>query len=383
MKTHYSTIKVTPADWEKNNKTNLNKTWEIYYKFFCPEHPLGYPVRFKGMNRCPTLKAKQDMTRFLINNEIENLSKGYNPITKVFEKTTEFVTEQTPFVEALNIAFEKLQLVPSTIKSIKDTIKLVTEASIKIGISIKSISEIRKKDIRMILDYLLGKGYSNDRYNKVKTYLGILFNYFVDLDIFEHNFLHFIKKRPHTPKIRTIFRKDDKEKFLELKHINYKLWRFLTMYYSSQTRITEFRNVKLCDIHFDKQYFIIFEKKGKRYHEVMKPINIHVAKLWKELLDEVEKGDDYLFCNDLIPGIKPCAEFSLSNKYRRWVKGKLGIKVDMYALRHTFANDIANLYGIPEAQRALGHTTQKTTEVYAVDYRENLLNKQTKLKTSM
>lgn len=383
MKTHYSTIKVTPADWEKNIKSNLNKTWEIYYKFFCPEHPLGYPIRFKGMNRSATLKAKQDMTRFLINNEIENLSRGYNPITKEFEKTTEFVTEQTPFIEALEIAFGKLQLVPSTTKSIKDTIKLVSEAAIKIGISVKTISEIRKKDIRMILDYLLGKGYSNDRYNKVKTYLGILFNYFVDLDIFEHNFLHFIKKRPHTPKIRTIFRQDDKDKFLELKHINYKLWRFLTMYYSSQTRITEFRNVKLDEVHFDKQYFKIFEKKGKRYHEVLKPININVAALWKEVLLEAEKGDVYLFCNDLNPGVKPCAEFSLSNKYRRWVKGKLKINVDMYALRHTFANDIANMYGIPEAQKALGHTTQKTTEIYAVDYRENLLQNQTKLKTGM
>lgn len=383
MKTHYSTIKVTPANWEEDIQANLKKTWEIYYKFYSSDHPLGYPVRFKGMNRCDNLASKQDMTRFLISNEIENLANGYNPVSKKFEKNFEFLTEHTPFVEALNIAFGKLQLVESTIKVIKDTIKLVSEAAVKIGISTKGISEIRKKDIRMILDYLLAKGYSNDRYNKVKTYLGILFNYFVDLDIFEHNFIHFIKKRPHTPKIRSIFRKDDKEVFLNLKQINYKLWRFLTMFYSSQTRITEFRNVKLEDVNFDKQYFKIFERKGKRYHEVLKPINIHSAYLWREVLEEAEKDDEFLFCNDLIPGETPCTEYSLSNKYRRWVKGKLGINVDMYALRHTFANDIATTYGIPEAQKALGHTTQKTTEVYAVDYRENLLYQQTKLKTGM
>lgn len=383
MKTHYSKIKVYPVSWEKQLKSNLKKVWEIRYTFFCPEHPQGLVVRLKGMNRCKTLEEKQSLTRYLISAEEENLQKGYNPATGEFEILNDFVTEYTPFIQALNIAFEKTKLVKSTIKSIKDTIKLTTEASMKIGISAKPIGEIRKKDVRMILDYLLSKGYSNDRFNKVKTYLGILFNYFVDLDIFEHNFLHFIKKRPHTPKIRTIFRKDDKEKFLELKQINYKLWRILMMFYASQTRITEFRNVKLSDVHFDKQYFKIFERKGKRYHEVIKPININVAALWKEIISEAEKDDVYLFCNVLIPGPEPCTEWSLSNKYRRWVKGKLGIEADMAALRHTFANDITTNYGINEAQGALGHTTQKTTRIYAVDFKEQLLEKQKNLKIGM
>ncbi|CEJ71242.1 Tyrosine recombinase XerC [Chryseobacterium oranimense G311] len=170
---------------------------------------------------------------------------------------------------------------------------------------------------------------------------------------------------------------------MDLKTINYKLWRILTMYYCSQTRITEFRNIKLSDVHFDKQYFIIFERKGKRYHEVIKPINIHVAKLWKEVLSEAEKDDLYLFCNDLIPGTNPCTEWSLSNKYRRWVKGKLGIEADMGSLRHTFANDITTNYGLEEAQKALGHTNQKTTRIYAVDYKEQLLEKQKQLKIGM
>ncbi|MDF2931194.1 MAG: hypothetical protein K0R36_525 [Chryseobacterium sp.] len=381
MKTQYSEIKVTPISWEKNLKSNLEKTWEIYYKFYSPMYPDGYPVRFKGMNRCKTLKEKQELTKLLISEEIKLLEKGYNPITKEFERTSEFVTEHTPFIEALNIALEKSTLVSSTIKVMKDTIKLVTEAAFRLDLTIKPIGEIRKRDIRIILDYLLGKGYSNDRFNKVKTYLGILFNYFVDLEIFEHNFLHFIKKKPHTPKIRTIYRKDDKEKFEDLKYSNYKLWRILKMYYCSQTRITEFRNIKLSDVFLEKQYFIIFERKGKRYHQVIKPININVYNLWKEVLSEAEKEDQYLFCNDLVPGEVPCTEWSLSNKYRRWVKKKLGIAADMSVLRHTFANDITTIYGLDEAQKALGHTNQKTTRIYAVDYKEQLLEKQKNLKT--
>jgi len=53
----------------------------------------------------------------------------------------------------------------------------------------------------------------------------------------------------------------------------------------------------------------------------------------------------------------------------------------MSVLKHTFANDITTIYGLEEAQKALGHTNQRTTEIYAVDYREDLLEKQKHLKT--
>lgn len=381
MKKHHSPLKVTPATWEKNVKSNLKKTWEVYYKFYAPSHPLGFPVRFKGMNGCHTLEERQEMTRFLINKELANLSNGYNPITKEFETEDNQVHEQTPFILALQIALKKVRVAESTRKSMEDPINLIIEASKKTGTSSLKIAEVRKRDIRLMLDYLMEKGYSNDRYNRIKSNLGILYNYFVDLEIFEHNYVHFISKLPHTPKIRMIFRDKDKEKFEELKVLNYDLWRFLKLYYYSQSRISEFRSLKLSDIHFDKQFFVIFEKKGRRYHEVIKPINIHIAHLWKEVLSEANPGDEYVFTNKLSPGLKPCTKNSIAQRYKLWVKDKLGIKVDMYALKHTFANDVTKEYGISEAQKALGHTTQRTTEIYAVDYREGLLEKQKQLKT--
>ncbi|MCY0967911.1 tyrosine-type recombinase/integrase [Chryseobacterium wangxinyae] len=381
MKKHHSPLKVTPATWEKNIKANLKKTWEVYYKFYNHEHQLGYTVRFKGMNRCQTIEEKQEMTRFLINNELRNLSNGYNPITKEYETEENQVYEKTPFILALQIALKKVRVADSTRRTMEDPVKLMIEASQKTGVSVLTISEVRKRDVRLMLDYLLEKGYSNDRYNRIKANLGILYNYFVDLEIFEHNYIRDIAKLPHTPKIRKIFRDSDKSKFEELKVLNYDLWRFLKLFYYSQSRISEFRTLKLSDIHFDKQYFVIFEKKGRRYHKVVKPINIHIASLWKEVLSEAKPGDEYVFTNKLAPGLKPCTRNSIAQKYKLWVKNKLGIKVDMYALKHTFANDVTKQYGIHEAQMALGHTNQRTTELYAVDYREDLLEKQKHLKT--
>jgi hypothetical protein len=151
------------------------------------------------MNRIKDLEQRQKMTRILINSELDLLAKGYNPITKQFEVNEDFVTEKTPFLQALEIARKKIKVAESTMTNIVDVIKLVTMAANKTGVSILEIGKVKKRDIRQILDVILEKGYSNDRYNKVKAVLGILYNYFVDLEIFEYNYCHFIKKLPHTP----------------------------------------------------------------------------------------------------------------------------------------------------------------------------------------
>lgn len=381
MKNSHSEIKVVPKNWEKNLKSNLKRIWYAYYLYFDSEHPNGYPIKFKGMNKCKTLEDKQNTTRFLINNELDLLSRGYNPITKQFEVAEDFLTEETPFIQALEIAKKKIKVADTTMPNVTDAIKLVTMAAKKTGLCVVPIGKVRKRDIRQILDIILEKGYSNDRYNKVKTMLGILYNYFVDLEIFEYNYIHFIKKLPHTPAPRIILRKDDKEKFEELKTLNYELWRFCKMFYYSGCRISEFRKLQIEDINYKRQEFTIFEKKGRRYHRVLKPINMSVSHLWKELLNEVRKEDKFLFGNLLSPSEDCITKSALSHRYRHWVRKKLGIDVDLYAFRHTYLNDITTVYGISKAKDIAGHTNERTTRIYAVDYNENLLNEQKKVNT--
>ena len=381
MKNTHSEIKVVPKNWQKKLKSNLKKNWYAYYRYYTPEYPNGYMVKFRGMNRFNNLEERQEMTLVLINNELDLLSRGYNPISKEFEDSDNFITERTAFLKALDIAKTKIKVADSTLKGIEYSLKLIKNGAKKTGISIQEIGKVRKRDIRLVLDTILEAGYSNDRYNKVKANLGILYNYLVDLEIFEHNYIHFIKKLPHTPAIRKILRKDDKEKFEELRILNYNLWRFCKMFYYSGCRISEFRNLKITDVDFKKQEFIIFEKKGKRYHEVKKPINISVVHLWRELLEMVKKEDIFIFGNDLTPSEEQITPAALSHRYRRWVVKKLGIDVDLYALRHTYLNDITSVYGISKAKDIAGHTNERTTRIYAVDYQENILNEQKKVYT--
>lgn len=381
MKNTHSEIKISPKNWEKNLKSNLKKEWYGYYFFYSPQFPNGKMIKFKGMNRCNTLEEKQQLTRYLIQQELNFLNAGYNPITKEYENSDNFISERTPFIQALEIAKTKIKVSEATISDIEYSMKHIKAVASKTGISILGIGEVRKRDIRQLLDAILEKGSSNYRYNKIKTILGILYNYFVDLEIFEYNYMYFIKKLPHTPKIRKILRKNDKEKFEELKNSNYELYRFCKMFYYSGCRISEFRTLKISNINFRKQEFIIFEKKGKRYHEVIKPININVAHLWREILNEANSESDFLFGNKLKPDTEVITKEALGKRYKLWVKKKLGIDVDLYALRHTYLNDITTIYGISKAKDIAGHTSERTTRIYAVDYQENVLNEQKRVCT--
>lgn len=81
MKNSHSEIKISPRTWEKNLKSNLKKEWYGYYRYYTPEYPNGYMVKFRGMNRFNNLEERQEMTLVLINNELDLLSRGYNPIS--------------------------------------------------------------------------------------------------------------------------------------------------------------------------------------------------------------------------------------------------------------------------------------------------------------
>ena len=106
MKNSHSEIKISPKTWEKNLKSNLKKEWYGYYYFYSTKYPLGKLIKFKGMNRIKNLEDRQNLTKYLINNEIDMLSRGYNPVTKEFETSDNFITEHTPFLSLQSVESE-------------------------------------------------------------------------------------------------------------------------------------------------------------------------------------------------------------------------------------------------------------------------------------
>lgn len=188
MKTH-SEIKVTPKTWEKSIKSNLEKTWEIYYTFYDRNHPEGIKVRFKGMNRAKTLEEKQEITRTMIANEIKNLERGYNPITNEYVVEDEhLVSEFTPFVKACEIALKSFHGVESTIIDLNNSMKHIINYATILRLENKELKNITKGDIKQLLMKMTIDKHSNYRVNKTRAHLSKFFAHFTELDIFQVNF---------------------------------------------------------------------------------------------------------------------------------------------------------------------------------------------------
>jgi hypothetical protein len=77
-----SKVKVTPLNWHtKSAKTTIN--WYIAYRFYDPQFALPKQVKIRKMNYYKSSQERQAETTILLEQEIEKLKDGYNPLNDV------------------------------------------------------------------------------------------------------------------------------------------------------------------------------------------------------------------------------------------------------------------------------------------------------------
>ena len=83
----YSQLWVSPANWQKATKKDLDKDWYVQCVFFDPrfdkKYPKGFPYRKKA-NKATTVEERKAMVSFLLKNIPKQLDAGYNPILKKY-----------------------------------------------------------------------------------------------------------------------------------------------------------------------------------------------------------------------------------------------------------------------------------------------------------
>ncbi|MCJ8153263.1 site-specific integrase [Chryseobacterium sp. SSA4.19] len=382
MKSH-SEIKVTPRTWEKPLKSNLEKTWEIYYTFYDRQHPDGVKIRFKGMNRAKSLEEKQAITKSMIENEIKNLQRGFNPIIGEYVVEDEnLITEITPFIKACEIALKCFQGVESTMIDLNNSLKHIRNYATILSINNKDIKSVSKGDIKQLLMRMSVDKHSNYRVNKTRAHLSKFFAHFTELDIFQVNFIEGISKLEHTSKKKKIIRTEaDWKKFHKIKDLNYSVYIFLNIFLYSGCRFEEMIQIKKEDVNLEKSFFWINLKKGGKHTRAMRPINMHVWKYWKRIF-EIAQPLQYMFSFEQMPNdnpVKAHSLYDLSGKYLR----KVGLDMTGYGLKHTFLNLVSKDFGISKAAEIAGHTSTKTTEKYAVDWQEHQVERNKKIDISI
>ena len=370
---------VYPANWEKPG-VSIKCDWYIQYYFYDPVFKEKYKngklfILKGGINRLKTLAERKEAVKILLG-ELNHLLKneGYNPITKMklpsFQNDYE-IEPSTLWIVALEKVKTKIKLEKSTISDMKSCLSKISKATLALRFSTIPISEIRRKHIKIIFEYLeANENLSAHRFNKYRSYLMILFKELLELETIESNPIRDLSKRKTIKKIRELLSDKERQKIDKyLKPNFYAFWRFINIFFHSGARENEMLALQAKNVDVEKHRFKILIKKGTQMREVYRTIKDIALPLWIEILKDANR-EDYLFSVGLKPGPKKIIREQITRRWNVHVKKKLNIKADFYSLKHLNIDETAAALDIKDASVMAGHTTPVITiEHYA--FKEN------------
>lgn len=376
---------VYPKNWKSCKTSAIKKKWYIQYYFHDPElkekYKYGKLVIIKaGINRFKTVTERRTAVKALRNDEINRLHNGYNPITNKTTTPFDFDYEIDPHTaseKAIKKAAEKITGAKSTRSDLNTVSRHLKKSLKQLRLDTIPIKDLKRRHIKATLENLAQtRNYSSARYNKVRSYVMIIFSELVELETIDYNPVREIKKRKVVKKIRTILTENERRKVNSyLKENVYSFWRFCQVFFHSGCRITELMQVKSNDVNILKGEFKVLVKKGRNYEEQLRPINKNVKKLWMELLNQAQTTD-YLFSTHLIPGSVAISERQITRRWKRHVKDKLNITADFYALKHLHTDMVDAENDLYMASAVNGHkSTDMALNHYAVGHKNRQMEK--------
>lgn len=376
--------KVSPSNWQ-SPKASLKKSWYIYYRFYDPTQQGAYPKGklriIKGMNEAKTIQERQSITEALINLELSELKGlGFNPILEKHVTPLEArrsISKETPFVEALRIAFEKAAYVGKTYTDIKSVLKYIETAALHLRLDYVAIGEIRPSHILLLMEQC---GKDKDRWtanthNVYLKYLSILFGQLLQHQAVEFNPVRDIKKKKTVKNLRAVLSPAECRKVDEFtKDFDQKLWRFIHIFFHSGSRTTEILKVRGEHVNLKTQKVKYLVLKGQQHQWVERTIKDIALPLWNEALKGC-RAKDYVFSKGLKPGDTSIRSEQITRRWRTHIKGKLGIDCDFYSLKHLNTDQTSALLDLKTASAHNSHKSTRTTLTYAVNEKERVHQK--------
>ena len=370
-----SDIKVHPKNWQ-STRASTKKDWYIFYRFYDPSFKKyvhfkkGKLILIRGMNVYKTLPERQKETINLIEGEKKKiLDSFFNPIKNINTPTiinSNEITGNTPFLEAL-IQIEKLvKGADSTKRDLRSVLNFISLAAKQLGLSNTPTNTITRKHIKTLLLQIESnkKFESPHRFNKVRSYLMILYKELVEMEVVDTNPVKDISKMKTTQRLRRLI-PIEKRKIIdgELKLNHYRFWLFTNIFFHSGARLTELMKVKVKHVDLKNQSFIVTIKKGQQYKEVIKPIKDIALYYWRQAIKSTVP-DDYIFSKDLQPGKNEIRSFQITKRWNLHIKKKLGIQEDFYSLKHLNLDETAGILNLDDAAAMASHTSTSVTAKY-------------------
>jgi integrase len=368
-----STPSVNPKYWKSGGKTLLDIPWRIQYYFY-PKEGKRKLVVVKGMNNIMLLTIRRELTKYIMQDVIEENKNGFNPIIKQFvhEKFDED-TELNPhlhFITAFRIAITKIQCSEKHRKQIEWSINRLDKKVDALQLRNVVIGQLKRRQLKQLLEACDLSGHN---YNKFLVYISRLFGELLEYECCENNLVRHIRKRKIIKKQREILEPKDHKAVMSYLHANhYEFWRYAKIFLFSGARTSELFRLQIKDVDIQNQEYKILIMKGNRSQEVTKVILKEVIPLWVELMKNAQHND-YLFAKRLKPGKEPILPNQITKRWYRLVKKSdrikdengvaLKITADFYSLKHSL------LDVLPEdvAMQMASHTNSKTTSLYRVN----------------
>lgn len=367
-------------------KTSGNRTYiEFYF------NGVRYRPTFE-LNRIKNQKEKEK--EFIrVRSRIEQLlHEGWNPEEDVVEDTIE--ETKTEFRHALEFAYEKLKKGKreTTLNNYKTFYNTILKSS-KFGILGQLyVTDIKRRDIIDILESLQEEnGLTDIMRNRVLKLIKQLFDKMVEYEICEHNVADKIKLIKEDKPVIQIPTNEEVNMIKDhLKNKMPNLWDYVFFLFQTGIRPNEISNLQLKMIDIKKRVITIPKEISKTNKERKAPIDQPVYE-WL-LTKQIDKYDRefYLFGsgrterykhlkmgeNDISISALRLKRFSVTDAWKRLVKDELGINVNMYSFKHLRANKEFMLTNdLSQAKVLFGHSKVETTQIYANQQNEIMLEK--------
>lgn len=332
--------------------------------------------------------------------EYKLATQGWDPITDTYPQMTaeELQIEQLRnmrFEQALGFSLSKMKVASKTRLDYNGTIRYFTTAAKDLRLPDKYITDFERVYIKLLISRCReNRNWSNIAVNKNLGYLKSMLSNLIEWEVIKYNPAMNIKSLPimESNKCEPLTEKEKKtlREFLFIHH--YRFFVITLLLYQTGIRPKEILALKISECNLiNKEIKIVpmedlENSKNKKVRKV--PLNKHIVGFLRELRLSDYNPDYYIFGSPYTAGgnkgsagkglsgalhpdyFKPSStrikRDTVTKFWKKIVIDGLGIKKQLYPLKHTGANDKI-LAGIDlDALRELyGHSSTLMTEKYA------------------
>ena len=368
MKSIYTIPKVVKYD-------DLSKPWFVYFRY----NKVLFRYKY-GINYINNYKKREVEANLLRDALYQKLKEGWNP------QVPDPIQQQSnlTFIEALDFALEKKtpNIGKKTISGYKGTINFIKTSTALVSLNKLPIVETKRAHIKLIMEKAKEeRNWTNNAYNKHLNHLKAILSELIQWDIIENNPAHKInnlevtESNANTPasvqEIETI------KTELETKHPDF--YTFLITIFHTGIRPEEILKIKLEMVNLKKSEIILPAEITKTKRKRIVPINQYLMVHYKKMNFDRLPKEYYLFGSfresgkgnigkhkDFIPGPTHINRDTATKRWEKIVKKGLGIKMNMYALKHHGANmKILAGLELDSLRELYGHSSKLMTEKYA------------------